>query len=72
MENIEAMRGQIRSMGASFDWTREVVSAQPDYYKWTQWLFLQLYKNGLAYKQMAPVNSIHHIVEKCMKSLLMD
>jgi leucyl-tRNA synthetase len=56
MDNIEKMREQIRSMGASFDWSREVVSALPNYYKWTQWLFLQLYKNGLAYKQMAAAN----------------
>jgi leucyl-tRNA synthetase len=56
MDNIEKMREQIRSMGASFDWGREVVSALPNYYRWTQWLFLQLYKNGLAYKQMAAAN----------------
>ncbi len=56
MQNIETMRRQVRSMGASFDWSREVVSAEPGYYKWTQWLFLQLYKNGLAYKAKASVN----------------
>src|SRR5262245_21249637 len=56
MDNIARMREQIRSMGASFDWTREVVSALPDYYRWTQWLFLQLYRHGLAYKQMAVTN----------------
>jgi leucyl-tRNA synthetase len=56
MDNIVAMRQQIRSMGASFDWNREVVSALPNYYRWTQWLFLQLYKNGLAYKRMAAAN----------------
>ena len=40
----------------SIDWTREVVTSRPEYYKWTQWLFLQLYKKGLAYKKEAPVN----------------
>ena len=56
LQNIETMRRQIREMGASFDWTREVVSCAPEYYQWTQWLFLQLYKHGLAYKQMAAAN----------------
>ncbi len=47
-ENMDHMRMQMRSMGASFDWSREVVTCDPAYYKWTQWLFLQLYKAGLA------------------------
>ncbi|KAF0193562.1 MAG: leucyl-tRNA synthetase [Bacillota bacterium] len=56
MSNIETMRKQLRTMGAMFDWDYEVVTCQPDYYKWTQWLFLQLYKQGLAYRKQAPVN----------------
>ncbi len=56
MNNIETMRRQVRTMGASFDWTREVVTCQPDYYRWTQWLFLQFYKAGLAYKAKAAAN----------------
>jgi len=56
MSNIERMRGQLRSMGSIYDWTREVVSCQPDYYRWTQWFFLKLYRAGLAYRGMAPVN----------------
>ncbi|TAK25587.1 MAG: leucine--tRNA ligase [Chloroflexota bacterium] len=56
MRNIETMRHQVRSMGASFDWSREVISCHPNYYRWTQWLFLQLYKNGLAYKARAAAN----------------
>lgn len=54
--NIENMRKQLRSMGAMFDWRREIVSADPEYYRWTQWFFLQLYKHGLAYRKMAAVD----------------
>ncbi|MGI6225605.1 MAG: leucine--tRNA ligase [Peptococcales bacterium] len=55
-ENIANMREQLRSMGISYDWDREVASCHPDYYKWNQWLFLQFYKEGLAYKKKATVN----------------
>ncbi|MCL1906191.1 MAG: class I tRNA ligase family protein, partial [Clostridiales bacterium] len=55
-ENITAMREQLKTMGISYDWQREVGSCLPDYYRWTQWLFLQLYKMGLAYKKKAAVN----------------
>ncbi|OGY93196.1 MAG: hypothetical protein A3H70_00260 [Candidatus Komeilibacteria bacterium RIFCSPLOWO2_02_FULL_48_11] len=54
--NIKTFTRQIKSLGFSYDWTREVNTSSPDYYKWTQWLFLQLYKHGLAYKKAAPVN----------------
>jgi len=54
--NIEYMKGQIRSMGTSFDWSREVVTCDPAYYKWTQWLFLQLFKAGLVYRKETAVN----------------
>jgi leucyl-tRNA synthetase len=54
--NIERMRGQLRSMGAMFDWDREIVSCDPEYYKWTQWFFKQFYENGLAYRGEAMVN----------------
>ncbi len=54
--NIDRMRGQLRSMGAMWDWSREAVSSDPEYYRWTQWFFLQLFKHGLAYKKMAPVD----------------
>jgi len=54
--NIANMRKQLRSMGAMFDWRREAVSSDPEYYKWTQWFFLQLYKNGMAYRKMAAVD----------------
>ncbi len=56
LANVENMRKQLRSMGAQWDWPREVVTCQPDYYKWTQWLFLQFYKHGLAYRTKAPAN----------------
>ncbi len=55
-QNIERMRKQMRSMGAMFDWEREAVSAAPEYYKWTEWLFIQLYKAGLAYRKMSAVD----------------
>jgi leucyl-tRNA synthetase len=50
------MKAQIKRLGSAYDWRREVSCCEPDYYRWTQWLFLQLHKAGLAYKQMAPVN----------------
>src|SRR5581483_1451462 len=53
--NIEAIRAQIKRMGWSIDWTREVSTAEPEYYRWTQWLFLKLYDAGLAYRKAAPV-----------------
>jgi leucyl-tRNA synthetase len=56
LANVENMRKQLRMMGAGWDWEREVVTCLPDYYKWTQWLFLQFYKHGLAYRTKAPAN----------------
>ena len=56
LNNIKTMRRQFDSWGAGYDWDREVVSCLPGYYKWTQWIFLQLYKKGLAYKKKASVN----------------
>ena len=55
-KNIEIFRRQIKSLGFSYDWSREVDTSSPEYYKWTQWLFLKLYEKGLAYKKAAPVN----------------
>ncbi len=55
-QNVERMRTQFRSMGCMFDWSREVVTSDPDYYRWTQWLFLQCFRAGLAYRAMAPVD----------------
>jgi len=54
--NIERMRGQLRSMGNMFDWNSEIVSSDPKYYRWTQWFFLQFFKNNLAYQKEAPVD----------------
>jgi len=54
--NIDNMRRQLRSMGTMFDWSREAISADPEYYRWTQWFFIQLFKHGLAYKKMSPVD----------------
>jgi len=55
-QNIERMRRQLKSMGAMFDWSREAVSSDPEFYRWTQWFFIQLYKAGLAYRKMAAVD----------------
>lgn len=55
-ENIAYMKEQLKRLGLSADWDREVTTCKPDYYQWTQWLFLQFYKKGLAYKKMSPVN----------------
>ncbi|MFC1997481.1 leucine--tRNA ligase [Chloroflexota bacterium] len=54
--NIKNMRVQLRSMGAMWDWRREAVSSDPKYYHWTQWFFTQLYKHGMAYRKMSPVD----------------
>ncbi|HEY7995059.1 MAG TPA: leucine--tRNA ligase [Candidatus Eremiobacteraceae bacterium] len=54
--NIANMRRQVRMLGTSYDWTREVDTSSPEYYRWTQWLFLLMYRRGLAYKKEAPVN----------------
>ncbi|HOQ75020.1 MAG TPA: leucine--tRNA ligase [Thermoclostridium sp.] len=56
MQNIATMEEQLRRMGATFDWDYEVITCLPEYYKWTQWIFLQLFKHGLAYRKNAPVN----------------
>lgn len=55
-ENIDTFRGQLQACGFSFDWEREVDTTDPEYYKWTQWIFLKLYEKGLAYKKEMPVN----------------
>jgi len=55
-DNIAVFRGQLQMLGYSFDWDREINTTDPGYYKWTQWIFLQLYKHGLAYKSTMPVN----------------
>ncbi len=55
-ENIAHFKNQMKSIGFSFDWSREVNTTDPDYYKWTQWIFIQLYKHGLAYKKEMSVN----------------
>ncbi|MCR4692349.1 MAG: leucine--tRNA ligase [Firmicutes bacterium] len=55
-KNIENFTRQLKMLGFSFDWKREINTTDPDYYKWTQWIFLQLFKKGLAYKQEMPIN----------------
>ena len=55
-QNIDRFKKQIQSLGISFDWSREINTTDPDYYKWTQWIFIQLFKKGLAYKKEMNVN----------------
>ncbi len=55
-KNIKTFTKQLKSLGFSYDWSREINTTDPEYYKWTQWMFLQLYKNGLAYRKETPAN----------------
>ena len=55
-QNIDHFKEQLKSLGFSFDWSREINTTDPNYYKWTQWIFIQLYKHGLAYKATMPIN----------------
>ena len=59
-QNISNMQRQVRLMGTSYDWSREITTCDPEYYRWNQWLFLRLYEQGLAYKREAPVNWCPH------------
>ena len=54
--NMEGMRGQLKQLGISYDWDREVATCKPEYYRWMQWIFIQFFNNGLAYKKKNPVN----------------
>ena len=56
LQNIETMKAQLNAWGVCFDWDKEVASCEPDYYRWTQWLFLKFFEKGLAYKTRADVN----------------
>ena len=55
-QNINHFREQLKSIGFSFDWSREINTTDPNYYKWSQWIFIQLFKHGLAYKATMPIN----------------
>ena len=54
--NVKTMIAQLRRMGCMYDWSKTVNTSEPDYYRWTQWLFLQMFRHGLAYRKEAPVN----------------
>ena len=60
LKNIETMEKQLKAMGATFDWDYEIKTCLPEYYRWTQWLFLKMYEKGLAYRKEAPVNWCGH------------
>ena len=73
-DNIAEMRSQLKQLGLSYDWNREVATCHPDYYKWMQWIFIQFYNRGLAYKKENPVNwcpscktvlANEHVVDGC-------
>ncbi|MCP4219825.1 MAG: leucine--tRNA ligase [bacterium] len=55
-KNVKNFTRQLKEFGCTFDWDREISTAEPDYYKWTQWIFVQMFKQGLAYRQMVPIN----------------
>ncbi len=55
-QNVDHFREQLKALGFSFDWSREINTTDPNYYKWTQWIFIQLFKHGLAYKTTMPIN----------------
>ena len=59
-ENIEYMKGQLKRLGFAYDWSRELATCKPDYYKWEQWFFTQLYEKGLVYKKTSAVNWCPH------------
>ena len=54
--NVATFKSQLDNLGLSYDWSREIATSSPEYYKWTQWIFLQLYRKGLAYQAEVPVN----------------
>ncbi len=71
--NVRRFRDvQIKPMGAAFDWNRELNTSDPDYYRWTQWIFIQLYKGGLAYRAKAPVNWCPHCLTTLANEQVVD
>jgi len=71
-ENINTFRRQLKSLGLSFDWSREVNTTDPEYYKWTQWIFLKLFEKGLAYKAVKPINWCPKCKEGCANEEVVD
>ena len=71
-ENINNFRRQLKSLGISFDWDREIDTSDPSYYKWTQWIFLKLFENGLAYKSEMPVNWCPNCKVVCANEEVID
>jgi len=60
LDNVSSMREQLRKMGFSYDWRRELTTCEPEYYKWNQWIFLKMFERGIAYRKTAPVNWCPH------------
>ena len=71
-ENIDTFRRQLKSLGLSFDWSREVNTTDPEYYRWTQWIFLKLFEKGLAYKAVKPINWCPKCKEGCANEEVVD
>ena len=60
-QNIATFRGQLKALGYSFDWDREINTTDPGYFKWTQWIFLQMFRHGLAYKGENAGKLVHQL-----------
>ena len=65
--NIKAMEEQLKNIGGTFNWEYEVKTCEPEYYKWTQWIFTKLFEKGLAYQKYAPVNWVVQNVTPCLQ-----
>ena len=63
-DNIAYMRQQLKSLGFAIDWSREIATCKPDYYRWNQWLFLRMLEKGIAYKKRARLNAMRYVLHK--------
>ena len=68
-QNIDNMRSELKRVGFSYDWDREIATCKEDYYKWNQWLFIQMFKKGIAYKKDGDINAFNNF---CQKNFISD